>query len=123
MVIHVGEQTELAKSLMVTGFPYDRFTNPENNLNHFNDFALKVQGIRRLGSAAMDLCYVAAGRVDGYWELRLEAWDLAAGTLIAREAGALVSKLDGDQAILAPPFSVMAANPVLYKKMLEVLRG
>jgi myo-inositol-1(or 4)-monophosphatase len=119
--IKASSTAKLSHSLLVTGFPYDRFENPDNNLSHFNNFALQVQGIRRLGSAALDLCYVACGRVDGYWEVRLEPWDLAAGTLIAREAGAVVSKIDGNPDMLAAPYSVMAANPGLYKEMLKVI--
>jgi myo-inositol-1(or 4)-monophosphatase len=119
--IQVGQTTELVRSLVVTGFPYDRFKNPDNNLNHFNRFALRVQGIRRLGCAALDLCYVACGRVDGFWEIRLEPWDIAAGTLIAREAGAVVTKIDGRQEMLTPPINVLAANPALHQLMLGVL--
>lgn len=119
--IRPGSQTDLNQSLLVTGFPYDRFTNPDNNLENFRRFALQVRGIRRLGSAALDLCSVAAGRVDGYWEIRLEPWDLAAGMLIAEEAGAQVTRRDGSGALLTPPCSVAAANPALLQAMLEVL--
>jgi myo-inositol-1(or 4)-monophosphatase len=112
--IHVSTSNNLEKSLLVTGFPYDRFDNPNNNLSHFNRLALQVQGIRRFGAAALDLCFVACGRVDAYWEIRLEAWDLAAGTLIAREAGANVTKLNGNPKVLELPYSVIAANPVLH---------
>jgi myo-inositol-1(or 4)-monophosphatase len=122
-LIMVGTAAELSKSLLVTGFPYDRFENPDNNLEYFNRFALQVQGIRRLGSAALDLCFVACGRVDGFWEVRLEPWDLAAGTLIAREAGAQVTKLDGEPDMLTPPYNVLAANPTLHALMLGVLRN
>ena len=94
----------------------------ENNRDHMSRFTLRVQGIRRLGSAALDLCYIASGRVDGYWEIKLEAWDLAAGALIAREAGALVSKIDGQLDLLTPPYSIVAANPALHPAMLEVLQ-
>ena len=119
--ILVGNAVELSNSLLVTGFPYDRFENPDNNLDYFNRFALRAQGVRRLGSAALDLCYVGCGRVDGFWEIRLEPWDLAAGTLIAREAGAHVTKLDGTPDIISEPYSVVAANPELHGKMLGVL--
>ena len=121
--IKVGEAVELSKSLLVTGFPYDRFENPDNNLEYFNRFTLRVQGIRRLGSAAIDLCNVACGRVDGFWEIRLEPWDLAAGTLIAREAGSVVTKLNGKPDMLTSPYNVVAANPTLHEKMLGVLRN
>ena len=86
--IHPSPTPDLDHALLVTGFPYDIRTNPDNNLDHYAHFALHSQGVRRLGSAALDLCYVACGRFDGFWELRLKAWDVAAGALIAREAGA-----------------------------------
>lgn len=120
--IEVARRAELAKSLVVTGFPYDRFTNPVNNLNYFNKFVLRVQGIRRLGSAALDLCYVAAGWLDGYWELHTEPWDLAAGAVIASEAGAKVSRMDGQADFLRRPCTIVAANPDLHALMLEVIR-
>ena len=120
--IRTTNQAELSRSLLVTGFPYDRFTSPDNNLEHMNRFTLRAQGIRRLGSAALDLCSVACGRVDGYWEIKLEVWDLAAGILIAQEAGAVVTKTDGLPNMLTPPLSVLAANPALYPSMLEVLQ-
>ena len=119
--LKVGTQEELSHCILVTGFPYDRFTNPVNNLDNFNRFALKAQGVRRLGSAALDLCYVAAGRVDGYWELRLYPWDMAAGLLIVQEAGGLITKFNGDTDILTPPHSIVAANPVLHAKMMHIL--
>ena len=119
--IQPTSQTELSRSLLVTGFPYDRFTNPQNNLDHMKRFTLRAQGIRRLGSAALDLCFVACGRVDGYWEIKLEIWDLAAGLLIAREAGAIVTKTSGSPDMLNPPHTVLAANPGLHPAMLAVL--
>ena len=117
--IFVGKESELNKSVLVTGFPYDRFTNEDNNLDNFNRLATKIRGIRRLGSAALDLCYVAANRVNGYWEIRMETWDLAAGMLIAQEAGAKVTKRDGSLDMLNPPINVIAANPLLHQKFLE----
>ena len=121
--IHVSQASELKSSLLVTGFPYDRFTNPDNNLAIFSRLAVQARGMRRLGSAALDLCFLAAGRVDGYWEIRLEPWDLAAGMLIAREAGAIVTKRDGDYEMLTKPCSVVAANPVLHAKLLKAVMG
>lgn len=119
--IQVSNTIELKNSLMITGFPYDRFHNPDNNLDNFSRMTLKVRGIRRLGSAALDLCYIAAGRADGYWEIRLEAWDIAAGTLIAREAGAIVTNRFGNEDVLKQSISVTAANPFLHPKILEVI--
>lgn len=119
--IRPGRQTELSRALLVTGFPYDVRKSRENNLDHFVRLTLLAQGVRRLGSAALDLCYVAAGRFAGYWELSLQPWDLAAGALIAREAGATVTSIRGDAAILAPPYSVLATAPELHGELLTIL--
>jgi myo-inositol-1(or 4)-monophosphatase len=119
----VSAVSELEHSLLVTGFYYDTWTNPDNNLDHFVNFTLKTQGVRRLGSAAIDLCYVAAGRFEGYWELRLNAWDIAAGALIAQEAGALVTDIHGQDNLLTKPYSIVAAAPNVHPKMLEVLQN
>jgi myo-inositol-1(or 4)-monophosphatase len=117
--LQVGRVAELRNSLLVTGFPYDRAANPDNNLDYFNHFMLRCRGVRRLGSAALDLAYVAAGRLDGYWEIRLQPWDVAAGMLIAREAGAEVTRVHGEADVLRRPCSVMAANPGLHARLLE----
>jgi myo-inositol-1(or 4)-monophosphatase len=117
--LQVAQAEDLDHSLLVTGFPYDIRSNPENNLNYYTHFALRSQGVRRLGSAALDLCYVAAGRFDGYWELRLKAWDVAAGGLIAAEAGARVTRLDGSLDYLEVPLSILAANPTVHALLLK----
>jgi len=119
----VSSALEIRTCLLVTGFSYDSWTNPDNNLNHFADFTLRTQGVRRLGSAALDLCYVAAGRFDGFWELRLNAWDVAAGALIAQEAGAVVTDIQGEPEYFRKPFSILAANPHIHPKMVEVLKS
>lgn len=119
----VSAVSELKHSLLVTGFYYDTWTNPENNLDHFVNLTLKTQGVRRLGAAAVDLAYVAAGRFDGYWELRLNAWDIAAGALIAREAGAMVTDIHGDLDILQPPYSIIACTPKIHAPILDVLHN
>lgn len=121
--LKVSQVTELQRSLLVTGFPYDAWSNPRNNLENFNRFSKLTQGVRRLGSAALDLSYVAAGRLEGYWELTLHTWDVAAGGLIAAEAGATVTNLDGNPDYLSPPCSLLAAPSVLHAKMLEILSG
>lgn len=113
---------DLDHSLLVTGFPYDIRTNPANNLDHYATFSLRSRGVRRLGSAAIDLCYIAAGRLDGFWELRINSWDIAAGALIAREAGAIVTNLSGDPDFLNPPCSILAASPAVHAQMLELLK-
>ncbi len=121
--INVSQESNLGQSLLVTGFPYDIRTNPDNNLNHFAEFAMHSQAVRRLGSAALDLCYVAAGRFDGFWELHLDTWDVAAGVLIAAEAGALITNVAGSPEILTPPISVVAANAGLHALLLRGLKG
>lgn len=120
--LKVSSQTDLRRSLLVTGFPYDILETPRNNFDHFAHLARLTQGVRRLGSAALDLCYVAAGRFDGYWELKLSPWDLAAGGLIAAEAGALVTDLEGGPDYLAA-CSVLAAPPALHPHILTALRA
>jgi myo-inositol-1(or 4)-monophosphatase len=120
--LRVSSAPELKSCLLVTGFYYDTWRNPDNNLDHFAEFTLRTQGVRRLGSAAIDLSYVAAGRFDGYWELRLGAWDMAAGSLIVQEAGGVVTDIQGDSDYFREPYSVVAANPTIHAQMLEVLR-
>ena len=119
--IHPAQAPDLDHALLVTGFPYDIRTNPENNLDHYAHFALHSQGVRRLGSAALDLSYVACGRLDGFWELRLNPWDVAAGGLIARQAGAVVTNLAGSDDFISPPQSILAANPTIHAIMLKDL--
>ena len=92
--IAVSPITELSKSLLATGFPYDRATDPDNNLNYFNHLMLQIGGISRSGSAAFDLCNVACGRINGYWEFKVHLWDVAAGDLIVSEAGGKVDYLE-----------------------------
>lgn len=120
--IRVSSTQELQHSLLVTGFPYDAWNTEHNNFEYFVRFAKRSQGVRRLGSAALDLCYVAAGRFDGYWELSLKPWDAAAGALIAEEAGAKVSRADGSDDYLRSPLSILAAPPVLHAQILAVLQ-
>ncbi|HEX9680467.1 MAG TPA: inositol monophosphatase family protein [Anaerolineales bacterium] len=119
--LHVSEETKLGDSLLVTGFPYDIRTNPENNLNHYAAFALRSRAVRRLGSAALDLSYLASGRFDGYWELRLSPWDWAAGVLLVREAGGTVTRADGGPDLWNRPTSLLATNGRIHEAMLEVL--
>jgi myo-inositol-1(or 4)-monophosphatase len=120
--IHTGSTETLLNSLLVTGFPYDLSTSPENNLKHFNRLSALTQGVRRLGSAALDLSYVACGRLDGYWELKLRPWDIAAGALIAAEAGAQVTNMDGSPLALASYCTVIAANSTLHPQIMQALQ-
>jgi len=120
-VMHVSGASSLQDSLLVTGFAYDVHTNPDNNFDEFAAFHLLTQGVRRLGSAALDLAYVAAGRLDGYWELQVDAWDVGAGMLLVREAGGTVTRADGLPDVLQAPQSILAANPQLHALMLGLL--
>lgn len=118
--IRVSDTEELKESLLVTGFPYD-VQGRENFSKHFNGFTQKSIGIRRDGSAALDMAYVACGRFDGFWEEGLHAWDVAAGVLFVEEAGGRVSYYDDSPfSIYAPP--ICASNGLIHAEMLEVLR-
>jgi myo-inositol-1(or 4)-monophosphatase len=121
--LHVSDVTELQKSLLVTGFPYDAWNTPQDNFANFVHFAKRTQGVRRLGSAALDLCYVAAGRFDGFWEMSLKPWDVAAGGLICEEAGARVTNVNGEMDYISPPQSVIAAAPGIHEQMLLELES
>ena len=120
--LQVSAVEELQKSLLVTGFPYDAWDTEQDNFSNFVHFAKLTQGVRRLGSAALDLCYVAAGRFDGFWEMSLKPWDVAAGGLIAREAGARVTNVSGESDFISPPQSVIAATPGIHARILQELR-
>lgn len=93
--VHVTGTTALTDAVCCTGFPYDKHLRADNNLREWAAFLKHIRGERRLGSAALDLCYVAAGRLDGYWEQELKPWDAMAGMLIAREAGGTVTDYKG----------------------------
>ena len=119
--LRVSSAGELLRSLLVTGFPYDLHDDLEANLRLFNRFMGHARAIRRDGAAALDLCYVAAGRADGFWEVRLNPWDVLAGCLMVEEAGGRVSRFDGAPIGLAAD-EVLAANDRLHPVMLAVLR-
>jgi myo-inositol-1(or 4)-monophosphatase len=118
--IAVSETESLSEALVVTGFPYDA-RERDNFAQHFNDFTLKSRGIRRDGSAAIDMAYVACGRFDGFWEEGLQPWDVAAGVLLIEEAGGRVSYYDDSKfSIYKPP--ICASNKSIHTEMLEILR-
>lgn len=121
--IHVSSTTDLQKSLLVTGFPYDAWNTEHDNFANFVRFGKMTQGVRRLGSAAIDLCYVASGRFDGFWELALKPWDVAAGGLICEEAGARITNVNGEADYITPPQSVVAATPKVHERMLHELNN
>ncbi len=120
--IKVSNVDDLDKSLLATGFPYDIRTSEVNNIAHFNNFLTRAQGIRRCGSAAMDLCYVACGRFDGFWELKLSPWDMAAGALIVREAGGQISDFRNEEFSIFGS-EILASNGLIHHKMVNVLMG
>ena len=119
--LRVSSATDLQRSLLVTGFPYSAWDTPQDNFANFVKFGKLSQGVRRLGSAAIDLCYVAAGRFDGYWEMSLSPWDVAAGGLICEEAGARVTNVKGEADYISPPQSVIASSPGIYARMRKEL--
>jgi myo-inositol-1(or 4)-monophosphatase len=122
--IRVTQTAELVDAVITSGFPYDKHTNPDNNLREWGAFLTRIRGERRLGSAALDLCYVAAGRLDGYWEKDLKTYDVMAGMLIVREAGGTVTDYAGG----AWPQRLdrgryVASNGRVHAEMLGVLAG
>jgi myo-inositol-1(or 4)-monophosphatase len=118
--IAVSTTADLNRALLATGFPYDLRQRADNNLNHWNTFAVRCRAVRRDGAAALDLAYVAAGRFDGFWELQLSPWDLAAGALLIAEAGGQLSDLDGR------PFDLfghvcVASNGLIHDQIVATL--
>jgi|UniRef100_A0A7C4ETD4 myo-inositol-1(or 4)-monophosphatase len=120
--IGVSKAKSLATSLVATGFPYDKSRSAENNIAEFSRVVVKVQGIRRPGSAALDLVYVAAGRFDGFWELKLKPWDQAAGMLIVEEAGGRVTDRFGADVDYRCS-TIVATNGVIHDELLAALAG
>ena len=117
----VSAATTLDTSLLATGFPYDIRDRADNNLREYAAFAVRARGVRRLGSAVLYLAWLAAGRFDGYWELRLGPWDVAAGGLMVEEAGGRLTDLTGEPLELDRP-RVVASNGHIHEQMLAVLR-
>lgn len=116
----VSSINSLDKSLLVTGFPYNITENPNNAIEHFINFLMKGQAVRRMGSAAIDLAYVAAGRYEGFWEVALNPWDMAAGGLLVKEAGGTITDFVGK------PFNIyrqeiLATNGLIHREMQEIL--
>ncbi len=118
--IGVSPIPNLKESLLVTGFAYSVKTDVNNNLNHFSHFVKRAQGVRRMGSAALDMCYVACGRFDGFWELGLKPWDTAAGFLILTEAGGTVTDFSGDTFSIDKP-EILATNGKIHPAMVALL--
>jgi len=118
--VRVSKADDLDKSLLSTGFPYDIRESKQNNLDHFVNFATRSQAVRRLGSAAIDLCYVACGRFDGFWEIKLNPWDVAAGALIVSEAGGWVTDFSGNKCSIYGA-EILASNGLIHDQMQAVL--
>ncbi len=119
--ISVSGLADLSRSLLATGFPYDIRNDKNNNINYFNGMAKVVQAIRRAGSASLDMAYVAMGRFDGFWELKLMPWDTAAGWLLIVEAGGAVTDLSGNPFHLHSPH-ILASNGKVHGDMIDVFK-
>jgi myo-inositol-1(or 4)-monophosphatase len=117
----VSSVKNLSRGLLATGFPYDIRDSKENNLDYFNVMAVNVQAIRRAGAAALDLAYLAAGRFDGFWELKLKPWDTAAGCLMVQEAGGVISDITGGKWHLQSP-DILASNGFIHKQMMNTFQ-
>lgn len=125
--IVVSQNPTLGHSLLSTGFPYDRRQNADEHLALFKAFMMKVQGVRRTGAAALDLAYVACGRFDGFWELKLRSWDVAAASLLVEEAGGKLSDFAGRPLTVSSSktdwvLQMTASNGFIHEEMAEVLK-
>jgi myo-inositol-1(or 4)-monophosphatase len=118
--IRISTVRTLAESLLVTGFPYDIHEHPERSLPFFDAFIRRAQGLRRVGSAALDLCYVAMGRFDGFFEVSLHPWDTAAGMIILREAGGEITDFQG-RSFTPYDKQLVASNGRIHKEMLSII--
>jgi myo-inositol-1(or 4)-monophosphatase len=118
--IGVSAEAELGRALLVTGFPYDVHESFDVPLRLFAAYLTRTRAIRRTGSAALDLAYVACGRFDGFWEVKLNAWDVTPGILMVREAGGIATDFRG-AGEMVPRKEICAANPRLHPQLLEVL--
>lgn len=120
--ISVSSATELIQTLMVTGFPYDRHSEDYfRALRLFGHITSITQGVRRLGSAALDMCYVGCGRLDAYFELSIHPWDIAAGALVVQEAGGIVRGIHGEENFMLEPFALIGSAPGVYEQLLHEL--
>lgn len=119
--IHVSTVPRLAQAFLATGFPYDRRTAPDNNTARLDHFLRRSLGVRRAGAATLDLAYVACGRFDGFWEIRLKPWDVVAGVLLVRQAGGRVTDFDGTLNCLSGA-TIVASNGLIHDQMLKVIR-
>lgn len=120
--LSVNKNSNLGHSMLVTGFPYDIKENPDKASERFIAFLKQARAIRRLGSAAIDFCYVASGVFDGFWEVSLHPWDICAGKLIVEEAGGVVTDFDGNPIDIYSK-RILATNRLVHKKMIDVMKA
>ncbi|KAI5913951.1 inositol monophosphatase family protein [Thauera sp. 2A1] len=120
--IRVSRRTRLNEALLGTGFPFRQFDNVDAYLGMFRELTQKTAGIRRPGAASLDLAYVAAGRLDGFWEMGLSPWDMAAGVLLIQEAGGLVSDLSGEGNFMTTG-NVVAGSPKIFGQLLPIIQS
>lgn len=119
--ISVSKSSQIKNGLFATGFPYSRAEKYEKNMELWNTFYKESHGVRRIGAASVDLCFLAAGRFDGYWEFDLKPWDIAAGKIILEEAGGAITNTDGT--LLDPKRgSLLASNGLLHQQMLQIMK-
>jgi len=120
--IRVSKTLQLKDSLVGTGFPYKEFANFDRYAAMFKDVAQKCAGVRRPGAAALDLAYLACGRYDGFWEMGLSPWDIAAGGLMVKEAGGLITDFTGDEGFMVTG-NVVAATPKVFPALLKIVQS
>ncbi|OVE75273.1 hypothetical protein BVX98_07985 [bacterium F11] len=120
--IRVSQKKKMIESLLITGFPYDRDVRSNYYLGLLKPFLKKTMGIRRFGSAALDLAWVACGRAEGYWECNLHPWDVAAGDLLVREAGGMVTDFQGRPYKIDHPLQTLASNSRIHPQLIAMMK-
>lgn len=121
--LHVSQAPSVGQAVLATGFPYDRHHDPVDNIEQIGRFLKRCQGIRRFGACSLDLCWVAAGRLDGFWEFKLAPWDIAAGVLMVLEAGGQVTRIEGSPlGVPTVKNHVVLSNGQIHQEMLEMLK-
>ncbi len=121
--IHPSGVTDLEKSLHATAFARRDDELFDRNMRYYNHLTRFTQGVRRMGCAALEACYVACGRIDAYWEQQINAWDVAAAALIVEESGGIVTTPDGDPGYFKPPYAVLASAPGIHRQILDLFRS
>ena len=119
--LHVAQKRDLINCLLATGFPRDVDGTPGDNIENFIQLNRASQTVRRMGSAALDIAYVAAGRLDGFWSVEIFQWDVGAASLMVSEAGGIVTNVRGEPDFMTPPVSILCANPTIHGRMLGLL--